>query len=103
MSFDHSKLLLIEISSTLFLLPLLIWLALYVAHRFWSFNSRPALPWFKTVRWIGWSFGVILLLLSFAHEHLAWVYGLAMITFSTGLSIPESWVKRRFGSELNRA
>jgi len=86
----------IEIMTTLIVLPLVIWLALYFAHRWWSVNLLPALPWVKMLRWIGWAFGVTLLLLSLTGGQLPWVYGIAMTAFSAGLSIPESWIKRRF-------
>jgi len=58
-----------RITSALFLLPLIIWLTLYLAQRWWSVNLRPALPWFKTLRWVGWTFGVALLLLSLTGGH----------------------------------
>jgi len=91
----------IEIMTTLIVLPLVIWLALYFAHRWWSVNLLPALPWVKMLRWIGWAFGVTLLLLSLTGGQLPWVYGIAMTAFSAGLSIPESWIKRRFLSWRN--
>jgi hypothetical protein len=96
MPFDPSKVLRFEIVLTLIVAPLLIWLALYSAHRWWSVNSRPALPWLKTLRWISWIFGVVLLLLSMTRRPFPWVYGIAVVAFSNGLSIPEGWVKRRF-------
>lgn len=96
MLFEPSKVSRIEITSTLFALPLIIWLILYLSRRWWSVNSRPALPWLKTLRWIGWVVGVALLLLSVTGSRLPWVYGIAMATLSVGLSIPESWITRRF-------
>jgi len=96
MPFELSRVSRIEIASTLFVLPLAIWLSLYLAQRWWSVNSRPALPWLKTLRWIGWVSGVALLLVSFTGSHLPWVYGVAATTFSAGLSIPESWIRSRF-------
>jgi len=100
MSFDPSKVLRIEITFTLMLLPLLIWLALYLAYRWWCFNLRPVLPWLRTLRWIGWGFNVLSVLLWIASPHFSLVYGIAMMTFSVGLSIPEGWVKRRFAPDL---
>lgn len=100
MPFDASKVLRVEITFTLALLPLVIWLAFYTAYRWWSFNSRPLLPWLKTLRWISWVFGLFLLFLSLGLAHFSWVYGTAMTTFSIGLTIPEGWVKRRFAPEL---
>ncbi len=100
MSFDPFKVLRLEITLILTFLPLVIWLALYLAYRWWSFNSRSMLPWLRTLRWTGWGFGVLLFLLSVAREHFSVVYGIAMTTFSVGLSIPERWVKRRFAPDL---
>jgi hypothetical protein len=96
MLFEPSKVSRIEITSTLFLLPLIIWIALYLAQRWWSVNLRPALPWVKTLRWVGWASGIALLVLTLTGGHLPWVYGIAMTGFSAGLAIPESWIKRRF-------
>jgi len=75
-------------------LPLIMWLILYLARHRWS-DLRPALLWIKTLRWIGWIFGVTLLLMSLAGTHLPWAYGIAVIASSAGLSIPESWIKAR--------
>jgi hypothetical protein len=43
---------------------------------------------------------MILLLWGLARQDLLWVYGSALVSFSIGLSIAESWVKRRFAPEL---
>lgn len=96
MHFEPSKVSGIAIPLTLFVLPLIVWLALYLAQRWWSVNSRPALPWLKALRWTGWAVGVALLVTSLTGGRLPWVYGIAATTFSAGLSIPESWIKRRF-------
>jgi hypothetical protein len=95
MVFDASKVLRTEIVATLFASPMVIWLAFYLADRWWSVNSRPASAWLKCLRWIGWGIGVILVLLSFP-----WVYVIAVTGFSAGLSIPESWVQRRFAPDV---
>ena len=100
MLLDASRVLRIEIVLPLMFLPLLIWLALYLAARTWSVNCRPALPWLRALRWIGWALGVVLLTLSLVRDHFSWYYGIAMGTFSIGLNIPESWIKRRFAPEL---
>lgn len=96
MLFEPPKLSRIEFASALFVLPLVIWLTLYLAQRWLSVNSRPALPWLKTLRWVGWAVGVVLLALSLTGGRLPSVYGIAMTAFSAGLAIPESWIKRRF-------
>jgi hypothetical protein len=93
MAFDASKLLRIGIMATLIALPLIIWLALYLAASWWSVNSQPALGWLIRLRRIGWTFGVALLLMSLARRGILF-YGITITTFAAGLSIPESWIKR---------
>lgn len=100
MHIGASKVLAIEISSPLIALPFIVWLALYVAARWWSINLRPVLPWLNILRWVGWGFAITLLTLSLARDHFPMVYGQAMALFSLGLSFPQSWVKRRFAPDL---
>jgi len=95
MAFEPSTLSRIVIPSALLVLPIIAWLLLYLAERWWSINWLPALPWLKTIRWIGWTVGTALFLLSLISGRVPWVYGVAMTGFSAGLSIPESWIKRR--------
>jgi hypothetical protein len=99
MNIDSSKLLGIEIFSVLSILPHVIWLTLYGASRRRPIDARPVLRWLKILRWVGWGFGVALGLLALARGHFP-IYGLAMSTFSTGLSFPESWLKRRSTPDL---
>jgi hypothetical protein len=68
MNIDASKVLAIEITSTFIILPLILWLTLYVAFRWWSINPRPVLPWLRTLRWLGWGFGIVLLLVHLAND-----------------------------------
>ena len=100
MHIDASKVLAIEISSPLIVLPFIVWLALYVAARWWSFDLRPVLPWLNMLRWVGWGLAIALLILSLARDHFPMVYGQAMTSFSLGLAFPQSWVKRRFAPDL---
>ena len=93
-----STLLRIEFVFTLMLLPLVVLLVFYLAHRWWSINWRPALPWLRTLRWLGWGLGMLLMFLSLSRAQFLFSYGLAITAFSAGLSIPESWIKRRFVS-----
>ena len=100
MAFDTSKVFRIEIIAILVASPLIIWLGLYLAARWWSVNSRTALPWLKCLRWIGWGGGLVLVLLSLVREGFPLFYGIAMATFSAGLSIPKGWIKHRFAPDL---
>jgi hypothetical protein len=95
-----SKLLRAEIVFTLMFLPLLIWLALYLVATCWSVNLCPALSWLRILRWLGWGLGVALFIVGLAHDSFPRIYGLALISFSVGLSMPQGWIKRRFAPEL---
>jgi hypothetical protein len=99
MHIGASKLLAIEITSLFLALPFIVWLALYIAARWWSINLRPVLPWLNILRWVGWGLGVALSLIYLGLDRFP-AYGGAMITFSIGLSFPQGWVKRRFAPEL---
>ncbi|HEV2400107.1 MAG TPA: hypothetical protein VGS27_24425 [Candidatus Sulfotelmatobacter sp.] len=96
MSIDASKIAGIKFTLAFFALPLISWLAMYLATRWRSVNWRPILPWLKILRWVGWGCGTALFLTSLARNVFP-VYGVIILGFSAGLSIPESWVKRRFG------
>jgi hypothetical protein len=93
----------IEVASALIALPFIVWLALYVAAGWRSIGLRPLLPWLRILRWVGWGLAIALYLTHFAHDGFPWVYGAAMFAFSTGLSFPEGWVKRRFAPDLTEA
>src|SRR4051794_27844378 len=99
MNIYPSKLLAIETFSVFSVLPLIIWLALYGASRQWPIDSRPVLKGLRILRWAGWGIGIPLGLLALARNQIP-IYALAIFTFSTGLSFPESWLKRRFASDL---
>ena len=81
-------------------LPLILWLAMYLAARWWSINWRPILPWLRILRWLGWGFGSVLVLASMVRNVFPITDGVLILTFSAGLSMPESWVKRRFAPKL---
>ncbi len=100
MSFDPSKVVRLEIGFTLVALPLTIWLAIYMAVRLWSINPRPILPWLNILRWLDWGLGLVLMLIHWTNDHFPFTYGIAVLTFSAGLAIPQSWVKRRFAPDL---
>src|SRR6266542_4308585 len=97
MNIDSSKLLAIETFSVFSVLPHIIWLALYGASRRWPIHPRPVLKWLRILRWVGWGIAIPLGLLALARNQFP-IYGLAMSTFSAGLSFPESWLKRRIAS-----
>jgi hypothetical protein len=102
MNIGSSKLLAIEVFALFSLLPHIIWLSLYVASKQWPIDARPILRWLKILRWVSWGLAGTLGLLAVARNHFP-IYGLAMSTFSTGLSFPGSWLKRRFAGDLTES
>jgi hypothetical protein len=100
MNLDGSRVHLIETYLAVGASPLIVWLALYAAVRWWSIDLRPVLPWLRTLRWLGWGLAIALLVTHLAHDHFSVAYGLAMSSFQLGLALPESWVKRRFAPDL---
>ena len=99
MHIDPSKLRAIETFSIFSALPHIIWLTLYVASRRWPIDPHPVLKSLRILRWIGWGLTIPLGLLALARNQFP-IYALAMSAFSTGLSFPESWLKRRNASGL---
>ena len=81
--------------------PFLLWFAFYAAARLWSLNLSSTLPYLRAVRWVGWSIGTFLFLMHLIrHDFPRAPLGLTLLVFSTGLGMPENWVKRRFAPEL---
>jgi hypothetical protein len=102
MNIGSSKLLAIEVFALFSLLSHIIWLSLYVASKQWPIDARPILRRLKILRWVSWGLAGTLGLLAVARNHFP-IYGLAMSTFSTGLSFPGSWLKRRFAGDLTES
>ena len=80
--------------------PLLLWLAFYAAARWSSSNLRPIIPYLRAMRWVGFTLGALLFLISLVRDDFRGFYGAALLTFSAGLGIPEWWVKLHFAPEL---
>jgi len=102
MNIGSSKLLAIEVFALFSVLTHIIWLSLHVASRRWPIDARPILRWLKILRWVSWGLAGTLCLWAVARNHFP-IYGLAMSVFSTGLSFPESWLKRRFAADLTKS
>jgi len=97
MSPAGARLLGIGIVVFLTLSPLGIWLALYAAIRWCSFSLQWFVPWMRMTRWIAYVCGLGMYLAHFTSAHFAhdFIYGGAVLTFSFGLSMPETWLKKR--------
>ena len=82
----------------LVLAPLGIWLALYAAAQWCSFSLRSFVPWMGKLRWITYFCGVALCLAHFTNAHFFHDldFAGAVLTFSVGLSMPTSWLKRKY-------
>jgi hypothetical protein len=100
MSFHPSRLVTIEVVTILIVAPMVFWLALYAAARLWSFALRPLFQWLRILRWTAWILGMALVLAYVIGDVVPLAYGIALFTFSVGLSIPERWAKRRFARDL---
>jgi len=93
MNINASRTAAIEFLSFFLVLPLVIWLALYLSTRWSSVNPRTVLPWLRILRWIGWGLAVAVGILELAKGRFP-VYGIVMAGCSAGLALPENWVKR---------
>lgn len=82
--------------ASILIAPLLVWLVLYVASRTLSVSQRPILWWLAAARYVTYAAGLVLWL---AYPTLS-RYGVACIAASAGISLPHTWVKRRFAPEL---
>ena len=83
--------------------PFVFWGILVVLARLWNPNMRRVLPWLRTIRWIVWGLGNILVfvVLGLPHKYF-WLFGIAMciVSIGPGLAPVERWVKKRFAPEL---
>ncbi len=77
-------------------LPFIVWLMLYATSRRWPVHVLGFLRPLRIMRWIGWFVGVALFVLHLGNDKFPALYGLLGFSFSTGLSFPESWIRRRF-------
>ena len=82
--------------------PFVLWATLSAAARREKSIPRFILPLLRALRWFGWISGAVILIvggLDFYGFH-GWPYGIALVTFSIGLSFPESWVKQRLDHQV---
>ena len=100
MRFGGSKVLAIEIVLAFTIAPLVVWLALLTFARQWPVALRPIVPWMRLLRWVCWILGLALVVAYLVFDLLPLAYGIAFLTFSLGLSIPENWAKRRLAAEI---
>ena len=82
----------------LILLPLFVWLLLYVTKR----NDRPFLSnveqIFKPLRLITWIPAVVLVILAMLTDDARFRIGLALIATSAGFGIVHRWIRKRVGT-----
>jgi hypothetical protein len=97
---DRNTLLLAAV--TFLVLPCAVWTALAVIARFWNVNLRPMLPWLRGVRWVLWLVGTPLFLASVLSHRFFWLFpvGISLTACSSGLSLAEGWLKKRYAPEL---
>jgi len=76
--------------------PLILWLALYLLTKTSSAELRGVLGWIRALRWIGWSCGLAVILFALFRGTFISYYGMVLVAFSSGLALPEGWLKKRF-------
>lgn len=77
--------------------PLGIWYVLSVVDECRSLNFELIILWIRALRWITYVCGVALFLANLTSAYFAHdiKYVCALLTFSAGLSMPQSWLKRK--------
>lgn len=77
--------------------PLLLWLLLYLANRTSQLDLTAQISRIKVLRWIFYIAGLSLWLVCFFDRRYGqyWPLGTVAITASVGLSLPDSWLKKR--------
>jgi hypothetical protein len=77
--------------------PMILWVSLWAVAKTSSINLCAILPWLKLLRWVAWSFAMVLFLIALVGDHFQHfpIYAIAISTFSVGLSLPEGWLKRK--------
>jgi hypothetical protein len=79
--------------------PLVFWLIFYGLVRYSSADVRRLVPWLRAVRWITWITATPFMLAAIGNDkfHYLFFYGSGLFSFSAGLSLSESWLKKRLG------
>lgn len=80
------------------LIPFAIWGVLLVARRVSGANLHPVLRWLRILRWLVFLIGCPLGFVTLVFDRLRWLFpiGLGILLLSSGLSIPEWWLKRHY-------
>lgn len=74
--------------------PLAVWAVVYAALKQNLFQAESMLRVLRAWRWITWVASILILVCIVLPFHLSWFYAVSASTFSVGLSLPESWLKR---------
>jgi hypothetical protein len=87
---------------TLLVLPCAVWAALALIAKFWNAKLGPMLPWLRGVRWALWIAGTPLFLVGVVSPRFFWLVpvGISLTGCSSGLSLAEGWLKKRYAPEL---
>lgn len=99
MSFHLSKPSEVLIWTTLAAAPFAVWLLIYWVLKYTSVDPRKLLPILKILRVITWPVAMGLTLLAVVDDsfRVLFVFGFGILSFSTGLSFPQSWLKKKLG------
>jgi hypothetical protein len=77
--------------------PLILWASFWAIDKTSSIKPLAVIPWIKLMRRVAWSCALVLFLVALFRDHFQHfpTYAIALSTFSVGLSLPESWLKRK--------
>jgi hypothetical protein len=97
MEFFETKIFAKIIMIVLMTAPLILWAYLGAVTETSSIKLRSVLSWIRLVRWVSWSFSIVLFLIALVVDHIQKFpyYAIGMSTFSAGLALPEGWLKRQ--------
>jgi hypothetical protein len=85
----------------MWLIPFATWGVLWIARKVYSPNLRPLLPSLKALRWLFWFIGCSVSTAGLLSDAVHWLFpiGMGIWGISSGLSFPESWLKRHYAPE----
>ncbi len=79
--------------------PFAVWLLIYWILKHGSVDRSRILPFLKVLRVITWAVAMVLIFFAIINDSFSFlfVFGFGILSFSTGLSFPQSWLKKKMG------
>jgi hypothetical protein len=75
--------------------PMILWLTLYLFSRNSSADLRGVLRWMRTLRLMGGICALLFIVIALFRNIFIPFIGIALVLFSSGLTLPERWLKQR--------